>query len=53
MCELESNDRAITDSKTEGFVEVVLLGRKVIGCTIVSKNAESNIVLGVYHFKEP
>ena len=36
---LESNDRAITDSKTEGFVEVVLLGRKVIGCTIVCKNA--------------
>ena len=36
---LKSNDRAITDSKTEGFVEVVLFGRKVIGCTIVSKNA--------------
>ena len=36
---LESNDRAITDSKTEGFVEVILLGRKVIGCSITSKNA--------------
>jgi len=36
---LKTNDRAITDSRTEGFVEVLLLGRKVIGCTITSKNA--------------
>ena len=36
---LKTNDRAITDSKTEGFVEVILLGRKVIGCSITSKNA--------------
>jgi len=36
---LKTNDRAITDSKTEGSVEVLLLGRKVIGCSITSKNA--------------
>ena len=36
---LKTNDRAITDSKTEGFIEVLLLGRKVIGCSITSKNA--------------
>ena len=36
---LKNNDRAITDSKTEGFVEVILLGTKVIGCSITSKNA--------------
>ena len=36
---LKNNDRAITDSKTEGFVEVILLGKKVIGCSITSKNA--------------
>ncbi len=36
---LESNDRAITDSKTEGFIEVLLLGRKLIGCSITAKNA--------------
>ncbi len=36
---LKTNDRAITDSKTEGFVEVLLLRRKVIGCSITSKNA--------------
>ena len=35
----KTNDRATTDSKTEGFVEVLLLGRKVIGCSITSKNA--------------
>jgi len=37
--QLKTNDRAITDSKTEGFIEVLLLGRKVIGCSITSKNA--------------
>jgi len=36
---LKTNDRAVTDSKTEGFVEVLLMGRKVIGCSITSKNA--------------
>ena len=36
---LKTNDRAVTDSKAEGFVEVLLLGRKVIGCSITSKNA--------------
>ena len=36
---IKTNDRAITDSKTEGFVEVLLVGRKLIGCSITSKNA--------------
>ena len=36
---LKINDRAITDSKTKGFIEILTVGRKLVGCTIISKNA--------------
>ena len=36
---LKTNDRAITDSKTKGFIEILTVGRKLVGCTIISKNA--------------
>ena len=36
---LKTNDRAITDSKTQGFIEILTVGRKLIGCTIIAKNA--------------
>jgi len=36
---LKTNDRAITDSKTQGFIEILTIGRKLIGCTIIAKNA--------------
>ena len=36
---LKTNDRAITDSKTQGFIEILTIGRKLVGCTIIAKNA--------------